>query len=100
MLTVPHQDLYTDTEREDELLMQEEVEKVKNTINDYWKTKAGLSKGMWRHVSYVWMRERGYGSCGAQLGFCFLFPFLFYPSPRINTSRNRRCPTRTTEGYN
>ncbi|XP_063693837.1 unconventional myosin-X-like isoform X2 [Bolinopsis microptera] len=38
-------DLYTDTEREDELLMQEEVEKVKNTINDYWKTKAGLSKG-------------------------------------------------------
>ncbi|KAL5247554.1 hypothetical protein ACHWQZ_G019434 [Mnemiopsis leidyi] len=38
-------DLYTDTEKEDELLMQEEIEKAKNTINDYWKTKSGLSKG-------------------------------------------------------
>ena len=39
------QDLYTDTEREDELLLQEEIEKARNTISDFWKTKAGLSKG-------------------------------------------------------
>ena len=28
------------------MLMAEEVEKAKNTICDYWKSKAGLSKGI------------------------------------------------------
>ena len=42
---IPFQDLYTDTEKEDEMLMTEEVERVRHTINDFWKTKAGLSRG-------------------------------------------------------
>ena len=39
------QDLYTDSEREDELLFAEETDKARNTINDFWKTKAGYNKG-------------------------------------------------------
>ena len=42
--------MYTDSEREDELLMAEEVEKARNTITDYWKTKSGLSKGTYRAI--------------------------------------------------